>query len=58
VIAEQNRIGQNDYNVYMPNTSVILPVGSDIVLTKHDGLVVKSMVKRASNGQLNSRLWV
>ena len=47
-----------DYNVYMPKTTTELPVGSDIVLTLHDGLVVKGMVKRAHNGQLNSRVWV
>ena len=47
-----------DYNIYMPKTTTILPVGSDVVLTKHDGLLVKTMVKRASNGQFNSRLWV
>lgn len=47
-----------DYNIFMPKTTTELPVGSDVVLTKFDGLVVKSMVKRAHNGQLNSRIWV
>jgi hypothetical protein len=27
-------------------------------LTKHDGLEIKTMVKRATNGQFNSRVWV
>ena len=47
-----------DFNVFMPQTDTELPVGSDVVLTLHDGSVVKGMVKRAHNGQLNSRVWV
>lgn len=43
--------------VYMPLTTVEIAVGSDYVLTSLSG-TVSGKVKRASNGQLNSRLWL
>jgi hypothetical protein len=43
--------------VYMPLTTVEIAVGSDYVLTSLNG-TVSGKVKRASNGQLNTRLWL
>jgi hypothetical protein len=43
---------------YMPATGAIIPEGSDFVLTKLNNAAVRGKVKRAVNGQLNSRLWL
>ena len=67
--AEVNRAGRKivgadgvlmDYTfeVYMPITTVVIPDGSDFVLTAFSNGVISGKVKRASNGQLNSRLWL
>ena len=47
-----------DFNVYMPKTSTEIPVGSKFTLERFDGLTVNGFVKRAHNGQMNSRVWV
>lgn len=51
---------QTDYlfDVYMPITTVVIPRGADYVLTSLNNGVTKGVIKRASNGQLNSRLWL
>jgi hypothetical protein len=67
--AEVNGIGRKiagddgvmiDYSfqVFMPLTTVVIPDGSDFVLTAFTNGVITGKVKRASNGQLNSRLWL
>lgn len=47
-----------DFKVYMPLTSTVIPTGASVKIIKHDGREIKSTIKRPSNGQLNSRLWV
>jgi hypothetical protein len=49
-----------DYSfaVFMPVTTVVIPDGSDFVLTALSNGTISGKVKRASNGQLNSRLWL
>lgn len=47
-----------DFNVFMPKTSVNIPEGAFFHLVREDGSEAKGYVKRAHNGQLNSRLWV
>lgn len=47
-----------DFLVYMPQTTTIIPRDSDFVLDSMLNGIVSGKVKRASNGQLNSRLWV
>lgn len=42
------------YNCYMPKTSTVIPFGSKFVLNG----TIEGTVKGASNGQLNSRLWL
>ena len=46
------------FSVFMPPTTVVIPDGSDFVLTAFSNGVISGKVKRASNGQLNSRLWL
>ncbi len=46
------------FEVFMPVTTVVIPPGSDFVLTALSNSVITGKVKRASNGQLNSRLWL
>jgi len=46
------------FQVFMPLTTVVIPDGSDFVLTALSNGSVSGKVKRASNGQLNSRLWL
>lgn len=46
------------FQVFMPRTTVIIPSGSDCTLTTLLNGVFQGQVKRASNGQLNSRLWL
>jgi hypothetical protein len=46
------------FAVFMPLTTVVIPDGSDFVLTALSNGSISGKVKRASNGQLNSRLWL
>lgn len=46
------------FEVYMPPTTTIIPRDSDYVLETARNGTVTGKVKRASNGQLNSRLWL
>ena len=49
-----------DYSflVFMPVMTTVIPPGSDFVLTALSDGTITGQVKRASNGQLNSRLWL
>ena len=46
------------FEVFMPVSTVVIPAGSDFVLTALSNGSISGKVKRASNGQLNSRLWL
>ena len=46
------------FQIFMPITTVVIPDGSDFVLTALTNGTISGKVKRASNGQLNSRLWL
>jgi hypothetical protein len=46
------------FEVYMPATTTIIPRDSDYVLTSLLNGIISGKVKRASNGQLNSRIWL
>lgn len=46
------------FQVYMPHTTTIIPRDSDFVLTSLLNGIIRGKVKRAHNGQLNSRLWL
>ena len=52
--------GMIDYafDVFMPVTTVVIPAGSDFVLSALTNGSITGKIKRASNGQLNSRLWL
>jgi hypothetical protein len=52
--------GLVDYSfiVFMPVSTVVIPIGSDFVLTALTNGIISGKVKGASNGQLNSRLWL
>jgi hypothetical protein len=47
-----------NFNVYLPKMTTIIPVDSDYVLDSLISGIVAGKVKGASNGQLNSRLWL
>ena len=46
------------FQVFMPISTVVIPAGSDFVLTALTNGTISGKVKRASNGQLNSRIWL
>ena len=46
------------FSLFMPVTTVVIPDGSDFVLTAFSNGVISGKTKRAFNGQLNSRLWL
>jgi hypothetical protein len=46
------------FQIFMPRTTTVIPAGSDYVLATLLNDVSSGKIKRASNGQLNSRLWV
>jgi len=46
------------FDVFMPVTTVVIPAGSDFVLTALSNGSISSKVKRAFNSQFNSRLWL
>lgn len=46
------------FNCYLPLMSTVIPVGSDFVLNSLSNGSISGIVKRSSNGQLNSRLWL
>ena len=46
------------FDVFMPVTTVVISEGSTFVLTALTNGTISGKVKRASNGQLNSRLWL
>lgn len=46
------------FQVFMPAMTTIIPRDSDYVLSTLVNGIITGKVKRASNGQLNSRLWL
>lgn len=46
------------FQIFMPVTTVVIPDGSDFVLTALSNGSISGKVKRVANGQLNSRLWL
>ena len=46
------------YTCYLPQMTTVVPTGSTYVATTLNNGVISGTVKRPSNGQLNSRLWL
>lgn len=46
------------FQVFLPLMTTVIPAGSDYVLTALSNGIISGKVKRASNGQLNSRIWL
>jgi hypothetical protein len=46
------------FNCYLPQMTTVIPVDSEYVLTTFASGTISGKVKRSSNGQLNSRLWL
>uniref|UniRef100_A0A6M3JSR3 Uncharacterized protein n=1 Tax=viral metagenome TaxID=1070528 RepID=A0A6M3JSR3_9ZZZZ len=46
------------FQVFLPVMTVVIPPASDFVLTALSNGTITGKIKRASNGQLNSRLWL
>jgi len=44
--------------VYMPKTSEVFDFDDEVKVTKPDGSISEGTLKRQSNGQFNTRLWV
>lgn len=55
---EDGKVIAYDYTLYMAAISVDIKPGTLVTLTKADGRVVETTVKRHENGQLNSKSWV
>jgi hypothetical protein len=58
IVGADGALMDYSFNVFMPITTVVIPDGSSFVLTALTNGVIRGKVKRASNGQLNSRLWL
>jgi len=46
------------FEVYLPVMTTVIPPDTECVLTTLNNGTLTEKVKRASNGQLNSRLWL
>lgn len=46
------------FDIFMPISTVVIPAGANYALTALLNGTIIGKVKRASNGQLNSRLWL
>lgn len=46
------------FDLFMPVTTVEIPEGSAFTLTALSNGTITGKIKRAANGQLNSRLWL
>gem|GEM_PF-2991827 len=58
IVGDDGALTDYSFEVFMPITTVVIPAGSDFVLTALTNGVISGKVKRTSNGQLNSRLWL
>jgi hypothetical protein len=58
IVGRDGAVIYYSYMVYMPRTSVVIPFDADFVLTRSDSTTYTGKVKGASNGQLNSRIWL
>jgi hypothetical protein len=58
IVGDDGSMIDFSFAVFMPVTTVVIPDGSDFVLTALSNATIRGKVKRASNGQLNSRLWL
>lgn len=58
VVGDDGVLIDYSFLVFMPITSVVIAPGSSFVLTALTNGTISGTVKRASNGQLNSRLWL
>ena len=47
-----------EFTCYLPITTTVIPVDAKIVATSLNNGEIIGTVKRASNGQLNSRIWL
>ena len=54
---EDGSVLEYGWNVYLPKMNVNVTANAEAVIVI-DGRSIKGTVKRHSNGQLNSRLWV
>ena len=58
ITADDGTLIDYSFQVYMPATTTIIPRDSDYILNSLLNGIIKGKIKRASNGQLNSRLWL
>ena len=47
-----------DFMCYLPKTTTLITAGSEFTVTSLNNGEITGNIKRASNGQLNSRLWL
>jgi hypothetical protein len=58
IVADDGGLIDYSFLVFMHVTSTVIPPGSSFVLSSLSNGTLSGTVKRASNGQLNSRLWL
>ncbi len=58
VLGDDGTLIDYSFDVYLPAMTTVIPRGSTYVLTALNNGTISGDVKRASNGQLNSRLWL
>jgi hypothetical protein len=58
IVGDDGTLMDYSFQVFLPLMATVIPVGSDYVLTALSNGTISGKVKRSSNGQLNSRLWL
>ena len=58
IVSDDGALVDYSFQVFLPVTTVVIPPGSSFVLSALSNGTIRGKIKRASNGQLNSRLWL
>lgn len=58
IVSDDGALIDYSFQVFMPVMTTVIPRGSGFVLTALSNGTISGKVKCASNGQLNSRLWL
>jgi hypothetical protein len=58
VLGDDGTLIEYSFDVFLPKMATVVPRGSAFVITSLNNGTITGEVKRAFNGQLNSRIWV
>ena len=58
IVSDDGALIDYSFQVFLPVMTTVIPPGSDFVLSALSNGTITGKVKRSSNGQLNSRIWL